>query len=36
MNKLSPPLPVVFSLTGIEWAKDHKEATYLSLFQNAH
>ena len=36
MNKLSHPLPVVFSLTVIEWAKDDKEATYLLLFQNAH
>ena len=29
---LPPPLPVVFSSTGIEWAKDDKEAPY--LFQN--
>ena len=36
MNKLSHPLPVVFSLTVIGWAKDDKEATYLLLFQNAH
>ena len=26
---LPPPLPVVFSSTGIEWAKDDTEATYL-------
>ena len=31
---LPPPLPVVYSSTGIEWAKDNKEASYLSLFQN--
>ena len=31
---LPPPLPVVYSSTGIEWAKDDKEASYLSLFQN--
>ena len=30
---LPPPLPVVFSPTGIEWEKDDKEAI-LSLFQN--
>ena len=30
---LPPPLPVVYSSTGIEWAKDDKEASYLSLFQ---
>ena len=30
---LPPPLPVVLSSTGIEWAKDDKEATYLPLFQ---
>ena len=29
---LPPPLPVTFSSTGIKWAKDDKEATYLSLF----
>ena len=27
-------LPLVFSSSEIEWAKDDKEATYLSLFQN--
>ena len=31
---LPPPLPVVYSLTGIKWAKDDTEASYLSLFQN--
>ena len=31
---LSPPLTAVYSSTGIEWAKDDKEASYLSLFQN--
>ena len=31
---LAPPLPVVYSSTGIEWAKDDKEALFLSLFQN--
>ena len=31
---LLPPLPVVYSSTGIEWAKDNKEASYLLLFQN--
>ena len=29
-----PPLPAVFSSMGIELAKDDKETTYLSLFQN--
>ena len=28
---LPPPVPVVYSSRGIEWAKDDKEATYLSL-----
>ena len=28
------PLPVVSFSIGIEWAKDDKEGTYLSLFQN--
>ena len=31
---LPPPLSVVYSSTGIKWAKDDKEASYLSLFQN--
>ena len=31
---LPPPIPVVYSQNGIEWAKDDKEASYLSLFQN--
>ena len=31
---LPTPLPVVYSSTGIEWIKDDKEASYLSLFQN--
>eukprot|EP00794_Sanderia_malayensis_P004091 gene4091-4645_t len=32
---LPPPVPVVYSQNGvIEWAKDDKEASYLSLFQN--
>ena len=29
-----PPIPIVHTLNGIEWAKDDKDATYLSLFQN--
>ena len=28
------PLPVVHTRNGIEWAKDDKDATYLSLYQN--
>ena len=31
---LPPPIPLVYSQNGIEWAKDDKEASYLSLFQN--
>ena len=31
---LTPPLPIVYSSTGIERAKDDKETSYLSLFQN--
>ena len=31
---LPPPLPVVHTRNGIEWAKDDKDATYLSLYQN--
>ena len=31
---LPPSLPVVYSSTEIEWAKDDKEASYLSLSQN--
>ena len=31
---LSPPLPVVHTRNGIESAKDDKDATYLSLYQN--
>ena len=31
---LPPPIPVVYSQNGIEWAKDDKEASHLSLFQN--
>ena len=29
---LPPPLPVVHTRNGIEWAKDDKDATYLSLY----
>ena len=31
---LPPPLPVVHTRKGIEWAKDEKDATYLFLYQN--
>ena len=31
---LPPPLPVVHTCNGIQWAKDDKDATYLSLCQN--
>ena len=31
---LRPPLPVVDRLNGIEWEKDDKDATYLSMYQN--
>ena len=31
---LPPPLPVFHTRNGIEWAKDDKDATYLSLYQN--
>ena len=31
---LPAPLPVVHTHNGIEWAKDEKDATYLSLYQN--
>ena len=31
---LPPPLPVVLSRNRIEWAKDDKDVTYLSLYQN--
>ena len=31
---LPSPLPVVHTRNGIEWAKDDKDATYLSLYQN--
>ena len=31
---LPSPLPVFYSSSGIEWARDDKEASYLSLFQN--
>ena len=31
---LPPPIPVIYSQNGIERAKDDKEASYLSLFQN--
>ena len=31
---LPPPLPVVHTRNGIESAKDDKDATYLSLYQN--
>ena len=31
---LPPPLPVVHTRHGTEWAKDDKDATYLSLYQN--
>ena len=30
---LPPPLPVVHTRHGTEWAKDDKDATYLSLFR---
>ena len=33
-RSLPPPLPVVHMRNGIEWAKDDKDATYLSLCQN--
>ena len=29
---LPPPLPVVHTRNGIEWAKDDKDATYLYLY----
>ena len=31
---LPPPLPITHTANGIEWAKDDKDATYLSLYQN--
>ena len=31
---LPPPLPVVHTRNENEWAKDEKDATYLSLYQN--
>ena len=31
---LPPSLPVVHTCNGIEWEKDDKDATYLSLCQN--
>ena len=31
---LPPPLPIVQTSSGVQWAKDDKEATYLSLYQN--
>ena len=31
---MPPPIPVVYSQNGIEWAKDDKETSYISLFQN--
>ena len=31
---LPPPLPLVLTRNGIEWAKNGKDATYLSLYQN--
>ena len=31
---MPPPLPVVYSSTGIKLAKDDKEASYLLLLQN--
>ena len=31
---LPPPLPVVHTRSRIEWAKDDKDTTYLSLHQN--
>lgn len=31
---LPPPTPVIHTRNGIEWAKDDKDATYLSLCQN--
>ena len=31
---LPPPLPITHTANGIEWAKDDKDATYLSSYQN--
>ena len=33
-SNLPPPLPVVCSSAGIEWAKEDKKASFLSLFKN--